>query len=95
MKASVAVSYTHLDVYKRQVVCGGSDSDVTEPRPMLGIHAAVNRAVPQCAVSVEQAIEMYTVNGAYALFEEMCIRDRVCAAPGEWRWRGRSPGRPR
>ena len=20
---------------------------------------------------------------------------RVCAAPGEWRWRGRSPGRPR
>ena len=32
------------------VVCGGSDSDVTEPRPMLGIHAAVNRAVPQCAV---------------------------------------------
>ena len=52
------------------VVCGGSDSDVTEPRPMLGIHAAVNRAVPQCAVSVEQAIEMYTVNGAYALFED-------------------------
>ena len=37
---------------------------------MLGIHAAVNRAVPQCAVSVEQAIEMYTVNGAYALFED-------------------------
>ena len=52
------------------VVCGGSDSDVTEPRPMLGIHAAVNRAVPQCAVSVERAIEMYTVNGAYALFED-------------------------
>ena len=56
--------------YAGAVVCGGSDSDVTEPRPMLGIHAAVNRAVPQCAVSVEQAIEMYTVNGAYALFED-------------------------
>ncbi len=61
------------------VVCGGSDSDVTEPRPMLGIHAAVNRAVPECAVSVRQALEMYTVNGAYALFED---KRKGMLAPG-------------
>lgn len=61
------------------VVCGGSDSDVTEPRPMLGIHAAVNRAVPECAVSVEQAVEMFTVNGAYALLED---KRKGMLAPG-------------
>lgn len=52
------------------VVCGGSDSDVTEPRPLLGIHASVNRAVPEHDLTIRQAIEMYTVNGAYALFED-------------------------
>lgn len=48
---------------------------------MLGIHAAVNRAVPQCAVSVEQAIEMYTGQRAYALFED---KRKGKLAPGTW-----------
>lgn len=61
------------------VVCGGSDSDVTEPRPMLGIHASVNRAVPEHGITIRQALEMYTVNGAYALFED---KRKGMLAPG-------------
>ena len=52
------------------VVCGGSDSDVTEANPLLGIHAAVNRAVEEHNVSVYEAVQMFTMNGAYAVFEE-------------------------
>lgn len=61
------------------VVCGGSDSDVTEPRPLLGIHASVNRAVPEHNLTIRQALEMYTVNGAYALFED---KQKGMLAPG-------------
>ncbi len=60
---------------------------------MLGIHAAVNRAVPQCAVSVEQAIEMYTVNGAYALFEDKRKGKAGAGIPGGYR--GAGPRHPR
>lgn len=60
-------------------VCGGSDSDITEPRPLLGIHASVNRMVPQHNISVEEAIKLYTKDGAYALFEE---KRKGALAPG-------------
>lgn len=52
------------------LICGGSDSDVTKPIPMLGIHAAVNHPVESHRVDIYEAIKMFTINGAYALFEE-------------------------
>lgn len=52
------------------IICGGSDSDITEPRPLLGIHAAVNHPVKQHRVGVYEALKMYTCNGAYGVFEE-------------------------
>lgn len=47
------------------VVCGGSDSNVTEPAPLLGMHYAVNHPVEKHSVSLEEAAAMYTKNGAY------------------------------
>ena len=55
-----------------QGVClvGGSDSDITEYPPMIGIHAAVNHPVARHRVSVYEALQMYTCNGAFAIGEE-------------------------
>lgn len=52
------------------VVCGGSDCDVTPADPLLGIHAAVNHPVEKHRVEIFDAIKMFTVNGAYGIFEE-------------------------
>jgi len=39
--------------------------------PLLGICAAVNRAIsPHERISVETALRIYTINAAYACFEE-------------------------
>ena len=54
-------------------VCGGSDSDVTSPDPLLGIHYAVNHPVESHRITLEEALRMYTSNGAYALFREKDI----------------------
>ena len=54
-----------------------SDSPVTSLNPMVGIYAATTRRaenhqvlLPEEAVSVEEALKMYTLNGAYTSFEE-------------------------
>ena len=52
------------------VVCGGSDSDVTDLNPLVGIHYAVNHPVAAHRVSLSEAVAMYTRNGAYGLFLE-------------------------
>jgi predicted amidohydrolase YtcJ len=59
------------------VVAGSSDSPVASDNPLVGIYAAVTRRaesgqglLPHEAVSVKEALEMYTVNAAYASFEE-------------------------
>ena len=52
------------------ILCAGSDSDVTEINPILGIHAAVNHPKSQHGINVYEAIEMFTKNAAYASFEE-------------------------
>jgi predicted amidohydrolase YtcJ len=59
------------------VVAAGSDAPVAPDNPMLGIYAAVTRRaqsgqalLPQEAISVPQALAMYTTNAAYASFEE-------------------------
>ncbi len=52
------------------VVCGGSDSDVTPINPLLGIFSAVNHPTMEYRVSAIDAIKMFTINSAYAVFEE-------------------------
>jgi predicted amidohydrolase YtcJ len=59
------------------VVAGSSDAPVAPDNPWLGIYSAVTRRaetgevlLPGEAVSVEQALALYTTNAAYASFEE-------------------------
>jgi predicted amidohydrolase YtcJ len=59
------------------VVAASSDSPVASDNPLVGIYAAVTRRaesgqelLPEEAVSAQQALAMYTVNAAYASFEE-------------------------
>ncbi|MBW1801546.1 MAG: amidohydrolase [Deltaproteobacteria bacterium] len=51
-------------------ICGGSDSPVTPVNPLLGIHAAVNNPFFDHRITVDEAIRLFTYNGAYAAFEE-------------------------
>lgn len=59
------------------VVAGSSDAPVVPANPLIGIYAAVTRQaesgqvlVPEERITVEQALALYTVNAAYASFEE-------------------------
>ncbi len=62
------------------VVCGGSDAPVERGEPMIEFYAAVSRKSirgeqrenwhPEQAVTREQALKMFTINAAYAAFEE-------------------------
>ena len=62
------------------VVSGGSDWSVAHFDPMLGIHFLVTRRLepldegeqlsPEEAISVREAVRIYTHNGAYTAFEE-------------------------
>jgi hypothetical protein len=68
-------------------VAAGSDSPVAPPIPLIGIYTAVTRKVdtgevvsPREGVSPWQALEMYTINAAYASFEE---RIKGTLAPGK------------
>ncbi len=61
-------------------LCFGSDWPVASLNPMLGIYAAVTRQtsdgrnkegwIPEEKISVEDAIKCYTINNAYASFED-------------------------
>ena len=61
-------------------VCFGTDWPVAPLNPLLGIYAAVTRRtlddknpngwIPEQKISVEDAIKCYTINSAYAGFEE-------------------------
>jgi len=59
------------------IVAASSDSPIVPDNPLAGIYAAVTRRTEsgqplllQECVSAEQALAMYTINGAYASFEE-------------------------
>lgn len=52
-------------------VIGGSDCPMEPLNPMQGIQAAVTRPIfAKEQITVEEALKMYTVNAAYASFEE-------------------------
>jgi predicted amidohydrolase YtcJ len=52
-------------------VVGGSDCPMEPLSPLLGIQAAVTRQFfPEQQVTVDEALRMYTVNAAYASFED-------------------------
>ncbi|MFW9818066.1 MAG: amidohydrolase, partial [Candidatus Thorarchaeota archaeon] len=50
----------------------GSDCPVEEPDVILGLHALVNRNefIPEQCISMKEALKTYTINAAYAAFEE-------------------------
>jgi predicted amidohydrolase YtcJ len=52
------------------LVAGGSDSTVTPLGPLIGVHAAVNHSNPAEQVSVQEGLELYTLNAARIGFEE-------------------------
>jgi hypothetical protein len=52
-------------------VCSGSDCPMEPLNPLLAIQSAVNRQTyPEEQISVEEALQMYTTNAAYANHEE-------------------------
>ncbi|MFT9496109.1 amidohydrolase [Anaerosolibacter sp.] len=57
-------------VDKGLIIAGGSDSDVTQMNPLLGIHTAVNHPNEEFAVDALDAVKLFTINGAKAVFEE-------------------------
>ncbi len=54
------------------LLASGSDCPVEDPHPILGLHALVtrNNFVPEERLSMEEALKSYTINAAYAAFEE-------------------------
>lgn len=52
------------------IIIGGSDSDVCEINPILGIYSAVNHPKEKSRITVLEAVKMFTTNAAYASFEE-------------------------
>jgi hypothetical protein len=53
------------------VVSGGSDCPMEPLSPLIGIQTAVTRAFfPEERITIDEALRLYTVNAAYASFEE-------------------------
>lgn len=55
-------------------------SDCMPMGPLLGIHAAVNHSNPEARLTVEEALRCYTVESAYASFEE---QEKGTLTPGK------------
>ena len=81
MGARGDIGYRWAAMARRGIVMGGgSDSPVETINPIWGIHCAVNRAdaegmpaggwMPGEKLTVEQAVRLYTADGAYLSFEE-------------------------
>lgn len=51
-------------------LCGGSGTPEAPFNPLLGIHMAVNHPNPAERITVQEALEMFTINGAISGFEE-------------------------
>lgn len=60
---------------------GGSDSGVTPMDPIFGMHAAVNQPTKANSVTVQEALRMFTLDGAYCAFEE---KEKGSITVGKW-----------
>jgi len=54
------------------IVAAGSDCPVEDPDPIKGLHALVTRNgfVPEQCIPIEEALKFYTINAAFACFQE-------------------------
>ena len=54
------------------IIASGSDCPIESPDVILGLHALVTRNdfIPEECISMEEALKTYTINGAYAAFQE-------------------------
>lgn len=52
------------------IIAGGSDSPVTRIDPLYGIACCIKNPDPRRNISVDDAIKLYTKNGAYATHQE-------------------------
>ena len=87
--ALASTSYSFGTMGKRGItLSNGTDCPVEPPQPLRGIQCAVTRQVldgsvppfrPEEAMTVEEALQSYTVSGAYASFEE---KEKGKIAPG-------------
>jgi len=59
---------TMLD--KGIVMCGGSDGPITPYSPLKGVQSAVMHPVPEQALTVTEALRMFTSDAAYSGFDE-------------------------
>ena len=59
---------TMLD--KGIVMCGGSDGPITPYSPLKGVQSAVLHPVPEQALTVTEALRMFTSDAAYSGFDE-------------------------
>ena len=57
------------------ILASGSDCPVEDPDVILGLHALVtrNNLIPEECISMQDALKTYTINAAYAAFEEKTI----------------------
>ncbi|MCP3921522.1 MAG: amidohydrolase family protein [Desulfobacterales bacterium] len=51
-------------------VAGGSDAPCTLPDPIDGIYSVCNHYVPEQSITIQEALKMFTYEGAYLSFDE-------------------------
>lgn len=61
-------------------IAGCSDSDIMPIDPLLGVHSAVNHPNNKSRITPYEALEMFTINGAYGIFKE---HSKGSLAPGK------------
>jgi len=72
-KERSSYTYPFKTLFEKDIImAAGSDCPVEEPDVIKGLHAMVTRNgfVPKQCVSIEEALKAYTINAAYAAFEE-------------------------
>jgi len=66
-------TYPFKSLVDSGVICAsGSDCPQEDPDVIWGLHALVNRNgfIPEQCITIEEALKSYTINAAYAAFEE-------------------------
>ncbi|WP_432663108.1 amidohydrolase [Wukongibacter baidiensis] len=51
-------------------IAGGSDSDITDMHPFSSIHVLVNESNLKRKTTLKQALKMFTIDAAYAIFQD-------------------------